>query len=124
MVDVEQGHAPCITLSLKHIVFLYQFRFRTTTCPKTVVGVWQRFAPFEMLSFQQILLVVFVDFHGDSMTVTKLRLIWPSTVFGGSTGMKSLVYFCYSFLLTSYILPLVGVHFFIFSFYIHKGWLV
>ena len=42
----------------------------TTTYPKTVVGVKQGHAPCRILSLQQNLFFLSVEFHGDNKTVT------------------------------------------------------
>ena len=47
--------------------------FRTTTCPKTVAGDKRRQALCKILSLQQSLFLVSVEFHGDHKTIIKLR---------------------------------------------------
>ena len=45
----------------------------TTTCPRSVVGGKQGFAPYEIPLHQQSLYFVSAVFHGDNKTVIMLR---------------------------------------------------
>ena len=55
---------------------------RTTTCLNTVVRGKEGHAACKIPSLQQSLFLVSVEFHGDHKTVTKLRWVWPPSIFG------------------------------------------